>query len=179
MNILRLNDINGVLDARLNILPFEIGVIIPNNGFKRNRFADQFEHRLHGNARPGDTWFPKMNFGADLNSIHATNLHCSPHKRQAGTGLPLFATAATSEGAWQLANQRSSDGNHPTAKQPALASTGKGASLIFQKNHRSQSSEASILHSSLIFLAYLFHANSICFNFIYVILHPRFQPPNQ
>jgi hypothetical protein len=135
MNILRLNDINGVLDARLNILHFEIGVIIPNNGFKWNRFPDQFENRLHRNARPGNTWLPKMNFGADLNSIHATNVHYPRHKRQAATWFPLFGRAAISEGAWQLSNQRAFDGNNPTAKQPALASTGKGASLIFQKNH--------------------------------------------
>lgn len=83
MNILRLNDINGVLDARLNILHFEIGVIIPNNGFKRNRFPDQFENRLHRNARPDNTRFPKMNFGAYLNSIHATNIHYSGHALQA------------------------------------------------------------------------------------------------
>ena len=93
MNILRLNDINGVLDAGLNILHFQIGVIIPNNGFKRNRLPDQFENRLHRNARPGNTRFPKMNFGADLNSIHVTNIHHSRHKRQAATWLPLFGRA--------------------------------------------------------------------------------------
>ena len=85
MNILRLNDINGVLDARLNILHFEIGVIIPNNRLKRNRFPDQFENRLDGNARPGNAWLPKMNFGADLNSIHVTNIPHSRHERQART----------------------------------------------------------------------------------------------
>ncbi len=71
---LRLKDINGVLDACLNILHFEIGVIIPNDGFKGNRFANQFQDCLHWNARPANARFPKMNFGADLNSIHATRL---------------------------------------------------------------------------------------------------------
>jgi hypothetical protein len=85
MNILRLNDINGVLDACLNVLHFEIGVIIPNNGFKRNHFPDQFENRLHRNARPGNTRFSKMNFGADLNSIHATSIPHSRHEGQAAT----------------------------------------------------------------------------------------------
>jgi hypothetical protein len=84
MNILRLNNINGELDARLNILHFEIGIIIPNNGFKWNRLPDQFENCLHRNARPGNARFPKMNFGADLNSIHVANVHYSGHKPQAG-----------------------------------------------------------------------------------------------
>jgi hypothetical protein len=83
MNILRLNNINGVLKARLNIFHSEIGVIIPNNGFKRNRFPHQFENRRHGNARPCNTRFSKMNFGADLNSIHATNIANARHERQA------------------------------------------------------------------------------------------------
>ena len=74
MNVLRLDDINGVLDTRLNILHFEIWIIIPNDGFKRNRFPDQFENRLHRNACPGNARFSKMNFGADLNSIQAISI---------------------------------------------------------------------------------------------------------
>jgi hypothetical protein len=104
MNILRLNDINGVLEARLNVFHCEIGIIIPNNGFKRNCFADQFENCLHGNARPCNTRFPKMDFGADLNSIHRSNLHDSKHRSQ-GAGFPF---------------------DHPTAKQSAR-SRGAGA----------------------------------------------------
>lgn len=135
MNILRLNDINGVLDARLNILHFEIGVIIPNNGCKRNRFPDQFENRLHRNARPGNTWFPKMNFGADLNSIHVTNLH---HSGDAPQAAVVFRYPARRQHRKRCGNCQISEGpmkNNPTAKQPALAFTGKGASLIFPKNH--------------------------------------------
>jgi hypothetical protein len=83
MNILRLNDIDGVLNARLNIFHCEIGVIIPNNSFKQNRFPHQFENRRHGNARPCNTRFSKMNFGADLNPIHATNIAHARHEEQA------------------------------------------------------------------------------------------------
>jgi hypothetical protein len=106
MNILRLNDINGVLETRLNILHCEIGVIIPNNGFKRNRFADQFENCLHGNARPCNTRFPKMDFGADLNSIHRSNLHDSEHRSQGAafrltTQLPNNQPEAGARGARQ------------------------------------------------------------------------------
>ena len=89
MNIFRLNDINCVLEARLNILHCKIGVIIPNNGFKRNRFPHQFENRLNGDACPGNTRFSKMNFGADLNAIHAGNISLSRHKRQAAIGVHL------------------------------------------------------------------------------------------
>jgi hypothetical protein len=88
MNILPLDNLNGVLNARLNVLHFEIRVIIPNDGFKRNRFPDQFEDRLHRNARSGNTRFPEMNFGADLNSIPIFNIYMARQKRQAATRLP-------------------------------------------------------------------------------------------
>ncbi len=114
MNILRLDDINGVLDARLNILHFEIGVVIPNDRFKRNRFTDQFQDGLHRNARPGNAWLPKMNFGADLNSIHATNIPHFWHERQVRQRY----------GDCQLI--RPPMKSNPTAKQPAR-SRGAGA----------------------------------------------------
>ena len=88
MNILSLNDINRVLDASLEILLGEIGVIILNNRVERNCFAHQFENGLHGNARPRDARFPKMDFVADLNSIHGSNLHDSGHRSQ-GAAFPL------------------------------------------------------------------------------------------
>jgi hypothetical protein len=74
MNVLRLDHINGVLDARLNILHFEIWIIIPNDGLNRNRLPNQLENRLHRNACPGNTRLAKMNLAADLNSIHSTSI---------------------------------------------------------------------------------------------------------
>ncbi|HEY3863987.1 MAG TPA: hypothetical protein VGO59_19090, partial [Verrucomicrobiae bacterium] len=46
------------------------------------------ENGLHGNARPRDARLPKMDFGADLNSIHGSNLHDSGHRSQ-GAAFPL------------------------------------------------------------------------------------------
>ena len=74
MNVLRLDNINRVLDARLNVLDFEVWIIIPNDQFKRNRLPNQFENPLHRNACPCDTRFPKMDFRADMNSTHATSI---------------------------------------------------------------------------------------------------------
>src|ERR1019366_2358635 len=45
----------------------------------------------HRNARPGNTWLAKMNFGADVNSIHAANISLSRHKRQAAIGVHYSA----------------------------------------------------------------------------------------
>ena len=135
MNILRLDDINGVLDARLNILHFEIGVIIPNNGFKRNRFPDQFEDRLHGNARPGNAWLPKMNFRADLNSIHVGNISLCRHKRQGAIGGHYSVERQIRKTSGSRQFSEASNENNPTAKQSAFASTGIGTSLLFQKTN--------------------------------------------
>lgn len=86
MNIFRLNDINGELNARLDILRFEVGVVIMNNRLKWNRFPDQLENRLDRNARPGHARLPKMDFGADSNSIHEANMPMPDLDRKFGRG---------------------------------------------------------------------------------------------
>jgi hypothetical protein len=53
MDVFHSNDVNGVLDARANVLRLKFRVIILNNIGKRKSFADEFQYALHGNSRAG------------------------------------------------------------------------------------------------------------------------------
>lgn len=58
-----------VLDARLDVLHFEVGIVVSDEGVKWNALANQFQNVLDGDAGAGHTGFSKMNVRCDLDSI--------------------------------------------------------------------------------------------------------------
>jgi hypothetical protein len=64
-----LNHVNGVLDARLDVLHFEVGIVVSEDGVEWNALANQFQNVLDCDAGAGHTGFSKMNVRADLDSI--------------------------------------------------------------------------------------------------------------
>ena len=70
MDIFGLNDINCILDARLDVLQFKVGIVVADNDFEGNGFPDQLQNSLHRDARASHARFPKVDVGADFNSTH-------------------------------------------------------------------------------------------------------------
>ena len=60
VNVFEGHEVNGVLDAGLNVRDCQIRIIIPDNVGETRAFADQLEHVLHRNARAGEAGFFKM-----------------------------------------------------------------------------------------------------------------------
>ena len=68
------HNVNGVLNARLDVLPFERRLVIPDDRLWRNAIANQFQHSMNRNSGAGDAGFSEMNFRAHLDSTHSVNI---------------------------------------------------------------------------------------------------------
>ena len=84
MDVFSLDNVNGVLNARFDVLDFQLGKVIADDGLEGNPIADQLQYRLHGDARACHARFTKVDRGADLYSTHGLTLHPSMWARQAG-----------------------------------------------------------------------------------------------
>jgi hypothetical protein len=61
VDVFGLHDVNGVLDARLDVLHFEVGIVVSDDGVEWNALANQFQNVLDGYTSAGHTGFAKMN----------------------------------------------------------------------------------------------------------------------
>ena len=68
MDVFAFNDVNGILEAGLNVLALESGIVVPNNRLWRDAVTNQFQDCLNGNSSAGYARFAEMNFRADLDS---------------------------------------------------------------------------------------------------------------
>jgi hypothetical protein len=69
VNVFDFNYVNRVLDARPNVLDFEIGIEIPDDFPKRKSLTYQFEDALHWNSGASNTGFSKMDIRINRNSF--------------------------------------------------------------------------------------------------------------
>ena len=74
MDIFARHNVNGVLNARLNVLPFECRIVIPDDRLWRNVVANQFQYGVDRNPRTGDAGLSEMNFRAHLDSTHRVKI---------------------------------------------------------------------------------------------------------
>jgi len=84
VDVFSLDNVNGVLNARFDVLGFKLGIVIADYGLEGNAIADQLQYHLHGHARACHARFAKVDRGADLYSTHGLTLHPSMLARQAG-----------------------------------------------------------------------------------------------
>jgi hypothetical protein len=66
VDVFALNHVNRVLDARLEVLHVEVGIVVSDDGVKRNALANQFQNVLDSDAGAGHTGISKMNLRTDL-----------------------------------------------------------------------------------------------------------------
>ena len=74
MDIFTRHNINGVLNARLNVLRFERRIIIPDDRLWKNAIANQFQNGVDRNPGTGHARLSEMNFRAHLDSTHSVNI---------------------------------------------------------------------------------------------------------
>ena len=74
VDIFARHNVNGVLEAGLNVLPFKRRIIVPDDCLWRNGIADQFQNGVDRNPSPCDAGFSEMDFRAHLDSTHSVNI---------------------------------------------------------------------------------------------------------
>src|SRR5208337_1323584 len=71
-DILNRQHVNGILDARANVLRFQIRVVILDDLSEGKPFTDELKHALHRNPRTGNTRLAEMDLWADRDSFFHT-----------------------------------------------------------------------------------------------------------
>jgi len=74
VDIFARHNVNGILEARLNVLPFERRIVSPADGLWRNASTDQFQNGVDRNPGSCDAGFSEMNFRAHLDSTHRVKI---------------------------------------------------------------------------------------------------------
>jgi hypothetical protein len=84
MNVFALHNINGELEASLDVLALERRIVVPNYRLCGDAIANQLQHGVNGNSSAGHARFSEMNFRTNLGPIHVANIHLMAPQRQGG-----------------------------------------------------------------------------------------------